>query len=131
MKPVKLPKVGLLQYRDSIFLDEVRYSNSCGTLRLTGDISTATDDNEFIPYELVFKRVLYFQSIELDFYEENKLIASIMQVEDSALLNTLQQKGNTKLTPQHSHYIVATYDEVFEIVAQHDFAFSVKGVLTY
>jgi hypothetical protein len=114
-------EVGVLNGRDAIFLDSVEYK--FGTLRLEGHFnanlaSAYQGREEDIPYILVFTGVMYYAAWELDLYPNDRDIeSSFDKVENSPLLKTLKNDGSEKMTDQHQHFVLSTYDDVYEIVA--------------
>ncbi len=108
-------ELGYLQGRDWIFLDEVIFRNGLNTLVLEGEINgnlcSVKAVGEDIPYQMVFRGVLALKMVELDSWVfESK--SSFDRVLDSSWVKELGGKVNEN----HQHYLVQTYDEVFEVV---------------
>jgi hypothetical protein len=114
-------EVGVLNGRDVIFLDSVEYNLS--TLRFEGEFTASLASayqgkEEDISYILVFTGVMYYAAWELDLYPNDRDIeSSFDKVENSPLLKTLKNSGSEKMTDQHQHFVLSTYDDVYEIVA--------------
>lgn len=111
---------GYLFGRDAIFLDEVIYD--CRNLTLKGEfngILCSKKQNSYITYEIEFKGVYYFRSIELDvsitldnkYWHEGTNFDEIL---DSDVLKAISKARNLKLR----HFLFLTYDDVFEIACQ-------------
>lgn len=116
-QPIKTD-YGFLAGRDCIYLDEISFVNG-GTyqLRLKGSINgnlvsaPPESTGNFFPYELVFTDVLALKMIELDSW--NFECASSF---DEILESEWLEKLGGKVTSNHKHIFVQTYDDVFEVV---------------
>ncbi|MFO7536573.1 MAG: hypothetical protein R6X32_00775 [Chloroflexota bacterium] len=116
---------GFLAGRDCIFLDDISFLNGTYKLRLKGEInknlvSDPPESSErFIPYELVFTEVLALKIIELDSWDF-ECESSLDEILDSEWIADL----GGKVSSDHKHIFVQTYDDVFEIVcASYEFKF--------
>lgn len=123
--------IGLLTYRDCIFLDRVELPN-LSSLLLAGELNAAVisdyrapigwESAEDIPFQLHFHSVLGFQMLELDtWHDQNandntQAESSFDEILDSPFIAKLKGHG-TKLRPKHRQYQCFTYDDVFDIVA--------------
>ncbi|NMM52927.1 hypothetical protein [Paenibacillus aquistagni] len=121
-------KVGVISGRDAIYMDEYVYNCQSRELTVRGEFnynqfSQLEEEGEaFIPFVWTFHNVLYVESTELDFYSQERLIeASFGLIQPSARLEAMREEGNTKLTEEHRHFVIATYDEVIEVIASMDY----------
>src|SRR5215510_5514636 len=75
-------------------------------------------EKDYLKYKLTFKNVIYYKCYELDIYpNENLLESSFNLVNDSELIKVLKEKNKqNKIKDGHKHYVLATYDDVFEII---------------
>lgn len=108
-------KVGYLSGRDCIFLDKVLISEGQNTLTLKGDLNgnlcSKPQAGIEIPYKLVFSGVLALKMIELDSWD-GRSESSFDEIKNSAWIKEL----GGKVDRSHIHFLVQTYDEVFEVV---------------
>ncbi len=109
-------ELGILSGRDCIYLDKVDLTNGTNTLKLSGEINgnlcSQKRSGLFIPYQFTFSGVLALKMIELDswdFLSES----SFDEIKKSTWLKKLDGKVNPS---EHKHYIIQTYDEVFEVI---------------
>ena len=124
-------ELGTISGRDAIYLDGVEYDVRNTSLKLTGEINSSLcsisgSQHEFIPYCLTFSGVLWVDIVELDFhYREYK--ASLFEVLNSARLQEyLKRDHSSKLSSDHRHYVVRTYDDVIETIASK-YLLAIKG----
>jgi hypothetical protein len=107
--------LGILKGRDCIYLDNVSFQDGVNTLLLKGEINgnlcSSPQEGEFIPYTAIFRGVLALKMIELDSWNF-KSESSFDKIENSIWIRELAGK----VTPEHKHYLIQTYDEVFEVV---------------
>jgi hypothetical protein len=106
---------GILQGRDTIFVDAVSLTLSPGQLTLSGTINGSNASHnptlQDFHYTFIFHQVLALKVIELDSW--NWVSPSCFaQIINSQWL--AQLKG--KVTPDYQHYLLQTYDDVFDIV---------------
>ncbi len=104
--------IGILKGRDALYLDEIRF-NYPGELILYGTINTDILDKPegWLGYALFFYGVQAVTIVDLD--SSGKQSTSCFDwIKDSAWITQL----NGKITNQHRHYRVQTYDDVFDIV---------------
>ena len=131
-------EVGFLEGRDAIYypkLTSVSDYEYCITGQLNGyNCSKVADkDKEAdIPFSLTFKGVLWLTLQELDFYVDNESCFDL--IENSSKLAQLRahdkrtgigkiDRGydkNGKFSDEiyHQHFVLATYDIVYEVIAQ-------------
>ena len=118
--------VGLIRYRDAIFLDALEIDLSRAWLLLRGEINghnaTRAEDDSWIGYELQFSGVLALYVVELEsstIYDLEPVgsseHASFGEVIGSRWLQALAR--GDKFTPKHRHFLVQTYDDVVEVAA--------------
>ncbi|HXG68658.1 MAG TPA: hypothetical protein VNO70_26415 [Blastocatellia bacterium] len=118
--------LGFFYGRDCIFLDRVVFNAVTRTLLMEGDVNgtlcTAAPSDDFIPYALCFRGVVAYTSIDLDLSSYNWQ-SCFDEIVDSAWLLSLA--GNVTL--QHRHFVVQTYDDVFEVICE-GFEFEVRQI---
>ncbi|WP_152393111.1 hypothetical protein [Paenibacillus guangzhouensis] len=136
MEKIKAIKteLGEIYGRDAIFLDDIQFNYLKKEVTLIGEINgvlcTDSDDDEFIGYELLFKKVYYFNMVELDVslemfdipYNES---SSFVEVFNTKILSDIKNAGNLEL----KQYVIHTYDDVFVIACQ-EFEFRLKKKIT-
>ena len=114
--------LGILKGRDAVYLDKIEF-DATHTVKLIGEINGNLLEKEhttsgFLKFSFVFKQVLAFEMIELDswFPPElwNEQGSSFARIINSQWIDAL--KG--KVTPQHQHYLLVTYDDVFQIICE-------------
>ncbi|MCY9529733.1 MULTISPECIES: hypothetical protein [Paenibacillus] len=132
MEQIKAIKteLGEIHGRDAIFLDDIQFNYQKNEVTLIGEISgglcTESDDDEFIKYELLFKKVYYFNMVELDVslqmfdhsYHES---SSFVEIGNTKILRDIKNARGLEL----KQYVIYTYDEVFVIACQ-DFELRLK-----
>lgn len=117
---------GTLSGRDAIYLKSVLYKNS--ELVIKGDVnpellSDFDGEQGMIPYELRFVDVIANYQIELDLYDHSYLEFSFQEISDSDWIKQLKEIDCvSKVSDSHKHYVLATYDDIFEIIAS-DYTF--------
>ncbi len=112
---------GSLNGRDSIYLDEMSMTNRTNNVHLKGELNgslcSKPPSEKWIPYDLTFEWVLATKVTELDTWESQKNWynkSSFDQIRESNWLSSLEGK----ITPEHKHYIILTYDDVVEIICK-------------
>ena len=126
-------EVGIISGRDAIFLDEQKLvqGDSCGMIfvgELNGDLcSNNATGKEWIPYKLSFEYPIYYFCCELDLYDHlyraklPKKSSSFDIVTKSDLLTNLTENTidfSSRYEGNFSHFVLATYDYIYEIVAR-------------
>ncbi len=121
IKAIQTP-LGELHGRDAVYLDHVYMNYAKKELVLKGEINgglapKAVDD--FIPYELIFTEVYYFNMIELDValgMSEQKYTqgSCFDELIDTPLLATIASARGKDL----KHFLLKTYDDIFEIACR-------------
>ena len=114
-QPIETP-LGVIRGRSGIFLDDVSFSYQAGTIEFTGDFLTSSgsvkqSDGELQGYVIRFAGVVALKMIELDSWEFHGG-SSFDEVLGS---DWVAQLGG-KVTTEHRHFLIQTYDDVFEIV---------------
>ncbi|MCQ4088442.1 hypothetical protein [Saccharibacillus sp. JS10] len=115
--------LGDLIGRDCIFLDKINHNYIENNVELIGEINgrlTQIDSVDWIKYSLKFKGVKYFNMVELDISDKyiNYDISnstSFFEILDSDLIKHIQCKRGWSLR----HFILQTYDDVFEVAANN------------
>ena len=129
---INTPNVGIITGRDAIHLDTLRFPNLT-TLELHGGLNVALCSgldyaNGFVSYSLKFNSVVWLKYTELDFYgldtgiveDPNPVVrkSSFDVIENSELIMTFQNGDrSSKISNAHKHFVLSTYDIIFEIVA--------------
>jgi len=106
---------GRLYGRDCIFLDEQIEDKDLQTLSLVGDINGPLCEipvvDKYIPYVLCFIGVVSWSSITIDASDWD-WESCFDQLTESTLLKKYDPNNSANL----KHYVVQTYDDVFEII---------------
>jgi hypothetical protein len=111
--------VGILRERDCIYLDSVDFSDGVSTLILRGELNrslcSAEADAEapFLSYTIRFDGVLAVRMVELDSWDWTAE-SSFDEVIESPWLSQL----GGKITRDHRHFVVQTYDDVFDVACR-------------
>jgi hypothetical protein len=118
--------LGRLDGRDCIYLDRFAFEDGTGTLVLQGSINGDLCGNlqpgRFLPYTLQFRGVLAIKMVELDSCDWD-FESSFDEVRDSEWIRSLHGKA----TGAQRHFIVQTYDYVFDVVCEgYDFEVPAK-----
>jgi hypothetical protein len=75
---------------------------------------------------LTFRGILALKIIELDSWRwDGQIVSSFFEIQESSWIQELEGK----VTTEHKHYLVITYDDVFEIVCDQ-FEFQADHALT-
>lgn len=114
---------GVLAGRDCIYLTEINYDVKIRNLTLKGVVNNYISDKtlldkRFSEYSLTFTGVLALRITELDSWEEI-MDDEYFKVEssfDEVLNSNWIKKLGGKVDSNHHHYLVQTYDDVFDIV---------------
>lgn len=122
-KAINTP-LGELYGRDCIYLNNVNYNYKQRVLILKGFINNYVSDKtlldaKFSKYILTFTDVLALKVLELDSWEEIMDYDDYMNVEssfDEVLNSSWIKKLGGKVTSNYHHYLIQTYDDVFEVV---------------
>jgi hypothetical protein len=109
--------LGELHGRDCIFLDEIKFPDGPNVLVLEGEINgnlcETRTAREFIPHQLKFYGVMALKMLELDSWQwDGQTTSSFFEIQESSWIQILEGK----VTSNHKHYSVLTYDNVFEVV---------------
>ncbi|MGG4220665.1 hypothetical protein ABEW32_20885 [Paenibacillus jamilae] len=110
---------GELHGRDAVYLDHVYMNYAKKELVLKGEINGSLAPeavDEFVPYELIFTGVYYFNMIELDValsMSEQKYVqgSSFDELIDTPLMATIASARGKHL----KHFLLKTYDDILEI----------------
>ena len=115
-------EVGIISGRDAIFLDEIKFDYRNSRVGFLGELNSVLcskkrENNEWIKYSLTFFGVLSFQMVELDFADFRGK-SSFDLVQNSKWTNEFRKFDSaSKVKPEHKHYFLQTYDDIFEIVS--------------
>ena len=123
--------LGVLKGRDCIYLDQVK-QDDLNNLTFMEDInghliSQHSDEKDWFPYTLTFRRVLTHFACELDTYEnlagtEHLDGSSFDLIENSSWLKSLPVREDFDKSV-YRHYRLFTYDVVYNIIAvSYEFA---------
>lgn len=122
---IKTEAVGVISGRDAIYLDEFKQIfdskyNCIFKGEFNSILTEITSGKDFIPYTFSFSDVIYYQCCELDLYiNEKKLDSSFDLVCNSSLIQELKNGSiSSKISEDHKHYVLQTYDYVFDIIAK-------------
>lgn len=116
-------ELGQIHGRDAIFLDDIQFNYQKNEVELIGEINgllcSASDDDGFIGYELLFKKVYYFNMVELDVSEQMfgdlfNESSSFGEILNSKILRDIKNARGLEL----KQYVIYTYDDVFVIACQ-------------
>jgi hypothetical protein len=109
--------VGHLRGRDCIYLDSVSLPDEIRVLVLrgtiNGDLTERRVPGVFLPFEARFTGVLAIRVVELDSWSFAG-DSSLDEVLDSPWIAEL----GGKVTPDHRHFTIQTYDDVFDVVCE-------------
>lgn len=107
---------GVLYGRDCIFLDDVKLTDNTDTLTLVGNLNgdllrppRQTD----VPYRIIFSGLMAMQMLELDSWDD-EYASSLDEIIESEWVSSL----GGKVTTEHRHFCVVTYDVVFDVVCK-------------
>ena len=118
--------LGRFYGRDCIYLDRLVFQDRTTTLVLEGgidgDLCTVPQRGSFVSYALRFRGVLALKMVELDSWDWG-CESSFDEVHESEWLRAL----GGKVTAAHRHFVVQTYDDVFEVVCE-TFEFEIQNV---
>lgn len=115
--------LGLVYGRDAIYVDKLDYHLDQRELiiqgELNGSLCSESTSDDFIPYRLICSGVYFFQTTELDLYDERQLSSLSVRSDwveytSSSLLNGASKSAKPALKNLR-HFILLTYDDVFEI----------------
>lgn len=118
--------LGILDGRDCIYIDMVTFDSS-DFLTFTGEIngmlSSKIRAEKWIPYRLVFKRVISYSACELDTFL-NREYGGYMTFDYGCFTVAEDSKALTELPIRedfdksiYKHFRVFTYDVVFDVFA--------------
>ena len=107
-------ELGIIRGRDALYLDNAIFKDGMNTLVLegqaNGNLCSKPQRGSYLAYRLTFKGVLAVKMIELDSWDCDA-VSSFDEVHDSEWIRDLRGK----VTDQHRHFCVQTYDEVFDV----------------
>ena len=110
-------RVGQLRGRDCIYLDSVTLSDEVRVLILRGEINGDLCERRmsaaFLPFEARFSGVLAVRIVELDSWSPTGG-TSFDEILESPWIAEL----GGKITDQHRHFTVQTYDDVFDVICE-------------
>jgi len=114
--------LGVINGRDSIYLNTIEFSNRTNHLHISGEINgdlcSKPSAEKWIPYEIKFEWIIANKITELDTWESQQNwynTSSFDLIENSEWLEKL---GGQKLHNDHKHIIILTYDDVIELVCK-------------
>lgn len=119
-------EAGIIWGRDAIFLDEISFHYDKNEVTFVGELnsnlcSKLPHNSEYRGFRLTFTGVMAFQMTELDCAHgvvANLSKSSFDVVENSEWISQMRVGDRSgKLKDSHRHFILSTYDDVFEIVA--------------
>lgn len=133
-------EVGFISGRDAIYLHKIN-SITDSEVTFSGELNgyncSKIDRDIDVPFSLTFKGILMWQAVELDFAERifnietdscfdlieySEKIAKITALDIEASVGKINRgyDKNEKFSNEiwHQHFVLSTYDTVFEIIAQ-------------
>jgi hypothetical protein len=118
-QPIETP-LGIASGRDAIYLDKVMFLNRTNTLVFEVDLNAAlcskTANGEIVDFSsfiLTFNQVLATSQVELDSWDWESE-SSFDEIKSSEWIKNL----GGKVTSEYKHFLIQTYDDVFEIVCK-------------
>jgi hypothetical protein len=113
--------VGIISGRDAFFLDDISFDYQNSIIRLAGEINghlcSHNEKNlDYIAYSLVFSGILGFRMIELDFSGFPGTSSFDRVINSEWLYEMRRSDSAAKIKPEHEHYTLMTYDDVFDVV---------------
>ena len=108
--------LGIPKGRDSIYLGTIEHTVCPREITFSGNIESLIADAS-VPFVLRFHGLLELHALELDFTDFG-LPASFVEVCDSERVAAMKARDHSAKVRDHRHFILATYDEVFEVICQ-------------
>ena len=116
--------LGILNGRDCIYIDTVTQDEMNNLIikgSINGNLARKINEDKWIPYKLIFHRVIAYFSCEIDTYENIDTYGHLdcsdfNWVKNSQWLATFPIRKDFEKSI-YKHYQVFTYDYVFNIVA--------------
>lgn len=123
--------LGYFYGRDCIYLDTITFEDRTTTVVLEGSINgnlcTVRNADEFVPYRLRFRGVLALRMVTLEL-SDMEGTSCFDEVFDSEWVRALiNRDSDQNISPQHRHFVVGTYDDVFEIICEN-YEFEIQKV---
>jgi hypothetical protein len=115
--------LGIIAGRDAFFLEDIQVNYPGNTITLVGVINGAhcsrnEEKHQWIGYSLVFAEVLGFRMVELDF-SGIAGVSSFDRVIESNWLSEMRREDTARKVKQgHEHYLLMTYDDVFDVISR-------------
>ena len=110
-------EIGVLRGRDCIYLDSVELREGTNVLvlrgEINGDLCSRQRPGELIPYRLTFRGVLAIRLVELDSW----CFDCASSFDECVSSPWIRELGG-KVTQAHRHFVVQTYDDVFDVVCE-------------
>ncbi len=129
-------KVGFVTGRDAIYLHKINLLSEtevCIAGELMGNNCSKLGTDYEVKFSLTFKGMLLFNMCELDFddteyescfdlIEDSEKLAKLRAVDKAAFIGKMDrgydENGQFSDKIYHQHFVLHTYDTVFEIIAQ-------------
>lgn len=108
--------LGVPRGRGSIYLREIEEALHPRCITFRGNIEGLLDTAS-VPFALRFFGLLELHAIELDFSDAEHP-ASFVEVVGSERVAALRARDHSAKVKDHRHFILATYDEVFELICE-------------
>ncbi len=108
--------LGIPKGRDSIYLGTIEHSVCPREITFRGNIESLVPGAS-VRFVLRFHGLLELHSLELDFTDFG-LPASFVEVVASERVAAMKRRDHSAKVRGHRHFILATYDEVFEVICQ-------------
>lgn len=116
-------EIGIARSRSAIFLDELVSDGFSLTLRgglVASDFSESRGVQQEIPYRLRFDNILHLAMTTIDLHDPEGRQSCIDEDVESQLIDWLRQHDRENIIgrAEYHHWVVSTYDDIFEIVAR-------------
>lgn len=108
--------LGIPKGRDSIYLGTIEHTVCPREITFSGNIEGLLAEAS-VPFLLRFHGLLELHALELDFTDFG-LPASFVEVVESERVAAMKARDHSAKVHDHRHFILATYDEVFEVICQ-------------
>ncbi len=124
-EPIEIENIGIVQGRDAIYIDGYHFSGRNDFFiegAFNSQLCSVKQDIDFVPFKISFRGIIHLKFYELDLYYPKNMWerkASFEMIQDSDLIKEFMILNDSqgKINENHKHYILWTYDDVFEVVA--------------
>lgn len=119
LQAVRIPiatALGTPKGRDSFYLRAIEQTLYPRCITFRGNIEGLLDTAS-VPFVLRFSGLLELHAIELDF-SDAEYPSAFVEVTRSERVAALKGRDHSAKVRDHRHFILATYDEVFELICE-------------